>query len=612
MPLGVPLSSVRSGVSFATSLAHFGDATALICRDGESLTYRKLAARVDEAAALLGTDERRLVLVAGANAVEPIVAYLAALAGGHPVLLAPGDRPEVLERMVETYDPDVVAAESSIAERREGTAHELDPELALLLSTSGSSGSPKLVRLSRENVESNAEAIGAYLQIRSTDRAATTLPMHYCYGLSVVNSHLARGAALVLSDLSVVDGCFWELFRRERATSFAGVPYTFELLERVGFAELDLPHLRYVTQAGGRMAPEQVARWAAHGRAHGWDLFVMYGQTEATARMAYLPPDLACAHPAAIGVPIPGGSFSIAPVDGTADDVGELIYSGPNVMLGYAYSPADLALGRTIESLRTGDLARRGADGLYEIVGRRSRFVKVLGLRIDLDRTEALLGAACAGDDERLVVALEDERDPAAVRQRATQELGVPARAMRVLRVAELPRLPSGKPDHAAIAALGATTAEPRRDAPPRDLLPGCSPSCSIGRRRPSRTRSRASAATRCRTSRCRSSWSRRSATSRRAGTSRRSASSRPRPTRDAHGAAPSRRACCCGRWRSSASSARTRACSRSSAARTCSWPSPASTSRASSSARRRGWSGCAHSRAASRGSSCRASRGSR
>ncbi len=472
MPLGVPLSSVRSGVSFATSLAHFGDATALICRDGESLTYRKLAARVDEAAALLGTDERRLVLVAGANAVEPIVAYLAALAGGHPVLLAPGDRPEVLERMVETYDPDVVAAESSIAERREGTAHELDPELALLLSTSGSSGSPKLVRLSRENVESNAEAIGAYLQIRSTDRAATTLPMHYCYGLSVVNSHLARGAALVLSDLSVVDGCFWELFRRERATSFAGVPYTFELLERVGFAELDLPHLRYVTQAGGRMAPEQVARWAAHGRAHGWDLFVMYGQTEATARMAYLPPDLACAHPAAIGVPIPGGSFSIAPVDGTADDVGELIYSGPNVMLGYASSPADLALGRTIESLRTGDLARRGADGLYEIVGRRSRFVKVLGLRIDLDRTEALLGAACAGEDERLVVALEDERDPAAVRQRATQELGVPARAIRVVRVAELPRLPSGKPDHAAIAALGATTAEPRRDEPQRDLLP--------------------------------------------------------------------------------------------------------------------------------------------
>ena len=116
----------------------------------------------------------------------------------------------------------------------------------------------------------------------------------------------------------------------------------------------------------------------------------MYGATEATARMAYLPPELASSHPAAIGRPIPGGSFTIEPLDGwDDDDVGELVYRGPNVMMGYAHRPADLALGKTVDTLHTGDIARRGPDGLYEVIGRSSRFVKMYGLRIDLQRVEA-------------------------------------------------------------------------------------------------------------------------------------------------------------------------------------------------------------------------------
>ena len=166
------------------------------------------------------------------------------------------------------------------------------------------------------NLVSNAAAIAEYLGIRETDRAATTLPMSYCYGLSVIHSHLLRGAGLVLTDHSVVDDEFWELFRRHRGTTFAGVPYTFELLERVGAETLDLPHLRYVTQAGGQMPPERVRRFAELGRRQGWDLFVMYGATEATARMAYLPPQLASSHPGTIGGPIPGGSFTVEPRDG--------------------------------------------------------------------------------------------------------------------------------------------------------------------------------------------------------------------------------------------------------------------------------------------------------
>lgn len=462
-------------VPFARGLALHGDAPAVITDCGSLVSYRDLAARVGELAERLG-DERRLVLVAGANTLDALVAYLAALAAGHPALLAAGDDEGSIDALTALYDPDVivgpVAGEWRLDQRREGSAHALHPELALLLSTSGSTGSPKLVRLSHENLTANAESIARYLAIRDCDRAATTLPMHYCYGLSVVNSHLLRGAALILTDRSVLDTRFWELFREARGTALAGVPYTFDLLDRIGFADMHLPSLRYVTQAGGRLAPERVRRYAALGRARGWDLFVMYGQTEATARMAYLPPDRAHDSPGAIGVPIPGGSFTLEPVP-DADDpaVGELVYRGPNVMLGYARTPADLARGRAVERLHTGDLARRTADGLYELVGRRARFAKLFGLRIDLDRVEAMLAAgglrACCvavEDDHELIVAVEGDGHDDAIRRRAATDLGLPSSALSLLRLDAIPRKPSGKIDRPAVERIVREVRPPASD----------------------------------------------------------------------------------------------------------------------------------------------------
>lgn len=469
-------------VPFALGLAAHGDRTAVITADGP-VSYAELAVRVDAAARRLGR-ERRLVLLVGSNTVDALVVHLAALAAGHPVLLVPGDHPEAVQSLIDAYDPDVVArpegGEMRLDERREVSAHELHPDLALLLSTSGSTGSPKLVRLSHENLQSNAESIAQYLDIRDTDRAATTLPLHYCYGLSVVHSHLLRGAGLILTDLSVADTCFWELFQASRGTSLAGVPYTFDLLDRVGFAAMELPHLRYVTQAGGRLAPDRVRRYAALGRATGWKLFVMYGQTEATARMAYLPPHLAESRPEAAGIPIPGGSLRLRPLpDGPTDgaqspdeNTGELVYSGPNVMLGYARTPADLALGRTVHELPTGDIARRAPDGLYEIVGRSSRFAKILGLRIDPGQVEAMLArhgvsALCTADDEALHIAAVggDDSDARRIARRVAEECGLPALAVHVRILPALPRLPSGKPDYRAVRELTRRTPDSTRGA---------------------------------------------------------------------------------------------------------------------------------------------------
>ncbi|MEU9087547.1 AMP-binding protein [Streptomyces sp. NPDC048357] len=458
-------------VPFALGLAAHGDRTAVITADGP-VSYAELAERVDAAARRLGR-ERRLVLLVGSNTIDALVVHLAALAAGHPVLLVPGDHPEAVQSLIDAYDPDVVArpegGDMLLDERRQVSAHKLHPDLALLLSTSGSTGSPKLVRLSHENLQTNAEAIAQYLDIRDTDRAATTLPLHYCYGLSVVHSHLLRGAGLILTDLSVADTCFWELFKAGRGTALAGVPYTFDLLDRVGFAAMELPHLRYVTQAGGRLAPDRVRRYAALGRAAGWKLFVMYGQTEATARMAYLPPHLAEAHPEAAGIPIPGGSFRLQPLPDSPDEnTGELVYSGPNVMLGYAHTADDLALGRTVHELHTGDIARGAPDGLYEIIGRSSRFAKILGLRIDPGQVEAMLArhgvsALCTGDDEALRVVAMGSHDPDARRiaKLVARDCGLPARAVHVRVATTLPRLPTGKPDYRAVRELTRQAADP-------------------------------------------------------------------------------------------------------------------------------------------------------
>jgi acyl-CoA synthetase (AMP-forming)/AMP-acid ligase II len=445
--------------AFAAALSGFGSRPALLGAQG-TVTYVQLAERVHERAAEFGS-ARRLVMIRGGNDPETLISYLAALQGGHVAWLAAG---EGLGSPVPWLEPDLIASHGpggrGVIELGQGSAYDLHPELGLLLSTSGSTGSPRLVRLSHRNLQANAEAIARCLGITASERAATSLPMHYCYGLSVVNSHLLRGAALLLTDRSVSDPGFWELMRGGGGTSFAGVPHTFELLERVGFAAMELPSLRYVTQAGGRLAPERVRLIAGLAVRRGWRFIVMYGQTEATARMTHLPSQLARTHPASVGVPVPGGAIEIRPVpEADGPGVGEIVYRGPNVMLGYAEDRRDLSLGRTVWELCTGDLGRWGPTGLLEVVGRRSRFLKLFGLRVDLDQVERILEregvrAACGGTDERMVVAVTGDGAPPGTARMLVRHLGLPPGSIEVVDLPELPLLPGGKTDYAELGVL--------------------------------------------------------------------------------------------------------------------------------------------------------------
>ncbi|WP_076263434.1 non-ribosomal peptide synthetase [Intrasporangium flavum] len=449
---------------WVSRLHEHGTRTALHT-DAGPVGYAELARRVEDLAERLA-GPRRLVLVEGRSTLEAVVAHLAALQAGHVVLLTtPG---EAAQRLAAAYDPDVVLdASGGLEVLRDESAHDLHPDLALLLSTSGSTGSAKLVRLSYDNLDANTAQIDAALGVRPDDCAALTLPLTYCYGLSVLTTHLARGAAVLLTDRSVVDECFWTRFREVGATTFPGVPHTFELLERSGFAGRDLPTLRYVTQAGGRMDPARVRRFAELGQEHGFDLVVMYGQCEATARMTYLPADLAVDHPDTVGLPVPGASVEV--------EDGEIVFRGPNVMLGYAHGPADLALGRTVDALRTGDLGEVTPEGLVRVTGRRARFVKVLGHRVDLDALEGRLreeghDVRCAGRDGLVAVAASGAMAAPAretLRRKAIRACGVPREALRVVPVTDQPVLASGKPDYPTVLALACDDCPARAEATP-------------------------------------------------------------------------------------------------------------------------------------------------
>lgn len=442
------------GVRFAQQLADHGDGIALLFADGTSLTYRALAGLVAARAAGLGP-VRQLILWDARPDCTSIVTYLAALSAGHPVLpLAPGDARNA--ELIATYRPDPA------------TPFPYHPDLSLLLSTSGSTGAAKAVRLSAANLESNAAAIAQYLNLTPQDRAALILPLHYSYGLSVLHAHLTIGASVDLGVPGILDPQFKARLRASRCTNLSGVPYSFDLLEQIGFRDTDWPDLRFMTVAGGRLAPALVRRYAGYLQRRDAQFFVMYGQTEATARIAYLPPAAALDHADCIGTAIPGGALTLIDTRGQeimgVHETGELVYRGPNVMMGYAENRDDLARGADLRELRTGDLAERNAAGFYRITGRRSRFSKIAGQRIGHDTLEKIYEArgiqlAVTGDDHGLRVAFAGAHDAVSLRTDIAHSAGLNATFIQLLPVAVLPRRAQGKIDYTAVANLFAGTA---------------------------------------------------------------------------------------------------------------------------------------------------------
>jgi acyl-CoA synthetase (AMP-forming)/AMP-acid ligase II len=266
-------------------------------------------------------------------------------------------------------------------------------DLASIIYTSGTTGSPKGVKLSHGNLAANTESICAYLPITARDRALCVLPFPYSYGASVLHTHLAQGASLILEDSLLYPHQILSRVQDEGVTSLAGVPSTFYLfLQRTNLADYDLSSLKYVTQAGARMDPGQIR--AFRDQVPQAQFFVMYGQTEATARLAYVPPDLLEAKPGSAGRAIPGVELRIEGENGEVlppGQAGEVCARGDNVMMGYWDDPDETEKALKDGWLQTGDVGEMDEDGFLFLHGRQREMIKSGAHRIAPSEIEEVI-----------------------------------------------------------------------------------------------------------------------------------------------------------------------------------------------------------------------------
>jgi len=447
---------------------------AIVDEFGRKLTYKALK---EENERIIGSIGRRcLVFCLCTNTIGSIVGYTAFVEGKiPPVLLNAHLEKELLNNLLDSYLPSYLWTPEEMAAEFAGMEtvyssynytllktgydkkYELYDELCLLLTTSGSTGSPKFVRQSYKNVLTNARQIVEYLELSETEKPITTLPMNYTYGLSIINSHLLVGATILVSDKGLMQKEFWSFFKGEGATSFGGVPYTYEMLDRLRFYRMQLPTLRYMTQAGGKLIPELHAKFADYAEKNDKKFIVMYGQCEATARMGYLPAEKAVEKCGSMGIAIPGGVFKLIDAEGNFITeplvTGELVYEGDNVTLGYAECGEDLIKKDEREGvLQTGDMAQFDADGYYYIVGRKKRFLKIYGNRVNLDEMERLIkgkfdGIDCAstGVDDHMYIFVTDEALAEVVRDFVIFKTKLNPAAFKTIVIDEIPKNDSGK-----------------------------------------------------------------------------------------------------------------------------------------------------------------------
>jgi acyl-coenzyme A synthetase/AMP-(fatty) acid ligase len=440
--------------AFWQTLGTFADNAALLDDGGRVVTYAALEEAVSRQAQTFASERKKLVFFAIESSCSSIISYLSLLRAGHAIHLCGNPlSPALLAR----YEPDMIVwprhsafkphgysatdqVPDHIVLTREREAIPCQDQLALLLTTSGSTGSPKLVRLSWENIAAAAYQVRAALAITQSDRAVTSLPLPYVFGLSVLHSHLCAGASIVLSRRSLMNRAFWDGVRQLRISTIAGVPWTYRLMRELGICPTTIPSLRSLTQSGAKLDRE-TRSWLVSTFTKSSSVYFMYGQTEAAGRICVLPPELAAEKPDSVGRVVPDGGIFVRD--------GELVYRGPNVMLGYAERRSDLGLTDCMGGvLPTSDLGEIDRDGCVYLTGRRSRICKILGSRINLDEVEAVLashGPVAASSDDTTITIWCERASGGLHQSEIAQTLGLPREAIRIRTVPALPRLQSGK-----------------------------------------------------------------------------------------------------------------------------------------------------------------------
>tara|TARA_B100000787_G_scaffold168299_1_gene156801 strand:+ start:248 stop:1660 length:1413 start_codon:yes stop_codon:yes gene_type:complete len=385
---------------------------ALILENDELISYNELIKKIEDFSKNI--KKRSLIFLLCKNNFESIVGYLGSIKSNCVIsLIDEKINDDSFIKLVNNYHPDFIFFNKKrlnnldnystsytfksfeLLEAKKKTEKKLNDNLALLISTSGSTGTSKLVRQSADNLNDNINSITQYLNISQKDISITTLPMSYVYGLSIINTHLNQGASIVLNNKSVIEKEFWNKLQKNKVTNFGGVPYTYSILEKIKLKNFNLSSLKYTTQAGGKINKDTARNILKEYDRLGIKLYLMYGAAEATARMSYLPWEN-IEKTESIGKAIPGGEFYLEDSDGKLireiNAQGELIYKGNNVCMGYAENIQDLKRGDENKGiLKTGDVAYKDKDNFYYLVGRKDRYIKIYGMRINLQELEDII-----------------------------------------------------------------------------------------------------------------------------------------------------------------------------------------------------------------------------
>lgn len=409
--------------------------TALIDNENHRITYGELAEKMNEIGSKV--EPRSIIFILCKNTVGAMVGYLGFI--DHeavPLTLSSKIDCALLNTLIDTYTPaylwvpqedveqyaySIVYSIYGYALLKTGNApYPIHDKLQFLMTTSGSTGSPKLVRYKKGNLEANAKNVAIAFGWTEKERPVCDLGMQYTMGLNVINSHLCVGATVLLTTFNLLSGEFWDYLKAERATNFTGVPFSYDIFYRLRFERMDLPYLTTLCEGGGKLTDARFMQLAEYAQRNGKRFIASFGTTETSARMACLPAELALTKTGSIGRAIPEGELFLIDEDGevltepTAE--GEMCYKGPNVTMGYAVCKEDLMKDDEFHGVyHTGDLARRDEDGCYFVTGRLSRFLKLLSYRVSLDQSEQLIQqefnieCACSGTDQRMNIYITDE-----------------------------------------------------------------------------------------------------------------------------------------------------------------------------------------------------------
>jgi acyl-CoA synthetase (AMP-forming)/AMP-acid ligase II len=427
------------------------------------------------------------------NDVDSLISYLAAIEAGHAVvMLNPELDCRLKSNLIERFQPDFIIAPATHAPetnpdysiQSDGSQvllrapdphrHAVHPDLTLLISTSGTTGSPKFVRLSWRNLESNAQQINVALRNTERSCAMITAPIFNGYGQSVIHTHLLAGGSFVLTRQRLISQEFWDIARDAECNSIGGTPYFYQVLDRLDLDSLQVPRLSKFVQTGGRLPEDLALKFHRIASQRRGTLHLMYGQAEATARMTGLEPHFLPDAVRSVGQVLAGGRLTVERDGQRCGPIeeGELIYEGPNVMMGYATHPGDFQKGDSQGGrLATGDLGYRDDRGLFYITGRKARFAKLFGWRVSLDDVEEMLshtGPVAAVNEavnqgDRIVI--YTERSSAALEepvQRLAAKVRIHYSGFEIRSVGSIPRLANGKVDYRslrpALAVAGSQT----------------------------------------------------------------------------------------------------------------------------------------------------------